>query len=171
MAADIGFVLSTWQQLGVFEFILPFMLIFAISFGILTRAKIFGEQKAVNSIIAFALAGLAISFSQVRLFFGSISGNLAMGIVVLLAVLILIGLFVDINDTSNTGWRNGLAAFGVVVALIVILVALSNNGMVIGYGWWNLYWPHIIVAIVVVGSIIAVIATSKPGSSSAPAGH
>lgn len=159
MGATLSTMLQAWQNVGVFEFLLPFMLIFAIVFGILSQAKFLGENRAVNATIALAIGLFAILFPQTRLFFANISANMAIGVVVLLAALIMLGLFVDWE--KDKGWRNGMAAFGGVIALVVILVSLSSNGFLGGFWWWDMYWPHIVVGLVVVGAIIAIIATSN----------
>lgn len=163
--ASISTMLQTWQNIGVFEFLLPFMLVFAIIFGILSQAKFLGENKAVNATIALAIGLFAILFPQARLFFAQISSNMAIGVVVLLAALIMLGLFVDFSDTKNKGWRNALAGFGGLIALVVILVSLSSDNFIGGFWWWSMYWPEIVVGLVVVGAIIAIIATSKRAGS------
>ena len=144
-------------------------MIFALVFGILAQAKFLGENKGVNSVIALAVALLALQFPVVPTFFASITSNLAIGLTVLLSVLILMGLFVNFADPKEKGWRNGMAAFGGLVALIVILVSLSSSNISGNFWWWNNYWPHIIVGIIVIGAIITVIATSSkattPGKS------
>lgn len=153
--------LSYWQELGVFAYVLPFMLIFALVFGILMQAKFLGENKGVNAIIALAIALLALQFQKVPDFFANISSNLAIGIFVLLAALILMGLFIDFDDDKYKNWKYGFAAFGGVVAIIVILVSLSDSNISGNFGWWDTYWPHIIIALAIVGGIIAVIATTE----------
>ena len=109
---DIAGLLTQWQTLGVFSYVLPFLLIFALVFGILAQAKFLGENKGVNSVIALAVALLALQFPVVPTFFASITSNLAIGLTVLLSVLILMGLFVNFADPKEKGWRNGMAAFG-----------------------------------------------------------
>lgn len=51
-------VIQTWRKFGIFDFVLPFLLVFAIVYGILERTQLFGEKtgKSVNAIIAFAIA-------------------------------------------------------------------------------------------------------------------
>jgi hypothetical protein len=161
--ADIASILTSWQDIGVFAYVLPFLLIFALVFGILSQAKFLGENKGVNSIIALAIALLALQFGKVPAFFAQIMPNLGVGLAVLLAALILMGLFV--NWSSNK-WKAGFAIFAGVVAVVVILVSLSSNNLIAGFDWWNVYYPHIIVALVVIGSIITIIATTKKSSSS-----
>ncbi|HLE06689.1 MAG TPA: hypothetical protein VI790_05005, partial [Candidatus Nanoarchaeia archaeon] len=54
----IAGVIDTWRRFGIFDFILPFLLVFGIVYGILERTQLFGDKagKSVNAIIAFAIA-------------------------------------------------------------------------------------------------------------------
>ena len=68
----LGDFLSKWEQAGFFSYLLPFLLIFALVFGILTRVKIFKDNKVVNGIIALAVALMALQFNFVPQFFSQI---------------------------------------------------------------------------------------------------
>jgi hypothetical protein len=67
MVLDFRSVFSYWQQLGLVDVILPFLLLFAVVFGILQKVAIFTDEKdktkpnkKVNAIIALALALLVV---------------------------------------------------------------------------------------------------------------
>src|SRR3990167_5223415 len=83
-----GNLLSQWEQLGVFSYVLPFLLIFALVFGILMRTKIFEENKGINGIIALSTALMALQFNFVPIFFSDIFPKLGIGISVILAGII-----------------------------------------------------------------------------------
>ena len=62
---DIGNILAQWQAAGVFSYVLPFLLIFALTFGLLIRIGLFttktkegieGPNKSINAIIALSVA-------------------------------------------------------------------------------------------------------------------
>src|SRR3989344_2042976 len=92
---SIGNLLSQWEQLGVFSYVLPFLLLFSLIFGILSRANIFKENKGINATIALAVALMALQFNAVPRFFSDIFPRLGIGLSVILVGLILIGLFTD----------------------------------------------------------------------------
>jgi hypothetical protein len=59
-------VIAGWREYGVFEFFLPFLLMFAIFYGLLRKAKLFGDEndkqvKKINLIVA----GVAALFVMV----------------------------------------------------------------------------------------------------------
>lgn len=159
---DITNVLNVWQQMGVFSYVIPFLLIFAVVFGILMKSKIMGENKAVNAIIALAIGLLALQFELVSTFFGTIFPRFAVGLSIFLVLILLAGLFYD--DTSPKQ-KGAFYAIGVVIAIAVIIWALANwdtytGSYMIGSWIYNNFWT-LIVGLIVVGGIGAVIAFSK----------
>ena len=45
----IGNMLFQWEQAGVFSYVLPFLLIFAVVFGILSKTGVF-KEKGINIV-------------------------------------------------------------------------------------------------------------------------
>ena len=74
---DIGNVLAQWQAAGVFSYALPFLLLFALTFGLLVRTGLFttksadGKEsgKSINAIIALSVSLMALQFDFVSVFF------------------------------------------------------------------------------------------------------
>ena len=95
MAFTIADILNQWQTAGVFDYILPFLLIFSVVFGILASTNILGKQKGVNVIVSLVVGLLALRLGFVQLFFAQIFPRLGVGIGVILALLILAVLFVN----------------------------------------------------------------------------
>src|SRR3989344_2229777 len=58
---DFGTLISELQSLGVYDYFLPFLLIFAIVFAILEKTKIFGEKTNINVVVSILIALIVIS--------------------------------------------------------------------------------------------------------------
>ncbi len=84
---------ATFEELGVFQYVLPFLVIFALVYGILTRTKIFQENPVVNGIIAISVSLLSLQFESVPLFFSKVFPRLGIGLAVILVLLIILGMF------------------------------------------------------------------------------
>jgi len=69
MATTITDVLNQWADMGVFAYVLPFLMIFAIIYGILTKTEILGKNRGVNATIALAAGLLALQFDYVPKYF------------------------------------------------------------------------------------------------------
>ncbi len=158
---DISDILNQWDKIGVFDYLLPFLLVFAVVFGILAKAQFLGTNKGVNAVIALAVGLLSLQFGFVTDFFGTIFPYAGVGISILLVALILIGLFAKEGDTTAYKWI--FIVIGGIVALIVIFSALSNTGVVVGYEWRE-SMPAIIAGLILIGLIAWMI--KGPGGSS-----
>ena len=63
----LGDIFSQLEGLGVYEYLLPFLLIFSITFAILEKVKILGEDKKnINIIVSVILVSIAILASDKR---------------------------------------------------------------------------------------------------------
>jgi len=161
----IGDMLSSWEQMGFFSYLLPFLLIFALVFGILVQIQLFKENKAINAIIALAVALISISLPIVPQFFSTIFPLLGIGLAVILVVLILVGMFVD---PKNKGVMLSLLGVGAVIVVIVLVQTAGALGWTSWY-WWQENWPMIIgVVFILVVVAIIVGASSNKGQNTTP---
>ena len=151
----IGNLLNLWAQQGVFTYIIPFLLIFALVYGILMRMNLFKDNKAINGIIALATALMALQFPTVPIFFSQLFPAMGVGLAVILAVLVLTGLFID--SKKNQGWMVFLA----IGSMIVVAVVLLNSTWGLGYGnfgsWFNYYAPTAIPIIIVTYKVFLIL--------------
>lgn len=155
----IGNLLFQWEQAGVFAYVLPFLLIFAVVFGILAKTRIF-DNKGLNAIIAIAIGVLALQFNFVSVFFSEIFPRLGIGLSILLVVLILLGLFIN---PKNKGWMIGMGVVAVLIAVVVVFSSLDSytwyTGTGIGY-WLGYHWATVVGILVFLGLLIAIIVGS-----------
>jgi hypothetical protein len=160
---NLATILQEWEYLGIFEFALPFLLIFALVFGILYKSKLLGDNKGVITVIALAVGMLAITSQNLRAFFRVIFPYAGIGLSILVVVLILMGLF---TDTDDKWYGIVFYVIGGLIALIVIISALSSYeyGWFGGW-WWQEYWPAIVAFLVIGGLVTLVILATKNNSS------
>ena len=159
----IGNILNMWEQAGIFSYAIPFLLIFALIFGILSRMNIFKKadgtpNTAISGIIALAVALMSLQFPFVPMFFAELFPALGVGLAIILVILIISGLFID---PDNKGWMVGLMVVSVAVVIGVLLSASRSMGFVFGT-WWRYNWPTLVSIGVFIALIIAIIAASNP---------
>lgn len=163
LGTDIASILNYWADIGVFAYVLPFLLIFAVVYGILSKINIFGEagqNKGVNAVIGIAVGLLSLQWDYVPNFFARIFPFAGMGISILLVALILMGLFGDWNDAK---YKNIFLSIGAVIAVIVVISALTNVGWQGGY-WWDQYGPALIT-LIILGVLVAMVIGGKKATS------
>jgi hypothetical protein len=154
---SIGNLLSFWEQAGFFSYALPFLLIFALVFGILMRTQIFKDNRGINVVISLVVGLLALQFDFVPIFFSQIFPRIGVALSVILAFLIIVGLFLDPNSKIHN-WM--LFGIGVIVFLVVIFQTLGFTGFSSGY-WWYAYWPSVVGALIFIILIAAIVNSNK----------
>lgn len=156
-SASITDFLNAMSDQGFFAYVLPFLLIFALVFGILNQIKIFKESKGVNGIIALVVGLLALQFDLVPRFFSEIFPRVGIAISVILAILIILGLFID---TSKPGIMYTLLGVSAVILIIVLINSAGALGWSSG-GWWSDNWGTVAVAIFILAAIGVIIGASS----------
>jgi hypothetical protein len=150
---SIGDVLNRWADLGVFAYVLPFLMIFALVYGILVKTAILGaENKGVNATIALAFGLLALQFDYVSGFYASIFPYAGMGLAVLLIGMILMGLMSD----NTTGMGNKIwFGIGIVIFVVVLFGSLGDTYWIGGFGGFGVGLreaaPALLAIIIVLG--------------------
>ena len=169
---EIGNVLAQWQAAGVFSYALPFLLLFALTFGLLCRINLFSSKnkegvdspnKSINAIIALSVALMSLQFDFVSIFFSEIFPRFGVALSIILVILILGGLFID---TSSKGFSWGLIAVVFVIIGIVIFSSLESFGYGASYLWRD-NLGTLLPWIILIGLFVAVVAGSTT-SSTAP---
>lgn len=152
----IGSFLDSLGQAGFFSYLLPFLLIFALVFGILSRLKLFEETKMVNGLIALAVGLLSLQFDFVPVFFSEIFPRIGIGLAIILAILIIMGLFIP-----KATWVP-YVLFGVSAVIVIVILVQSGDifGGGIGY-WFADYWPLIVGLVFIVVLVAAIVGSSS----------
>jgi len=160
----IGDFLQQMEQLGFFSYLLPFLLIFALVFGILEKMKIFKDNRAINGIIAFVVGLMALQFQMVSIFFAEVFPRLGVGLSIILVVLIMLGLFTPHNKPAITYAFLGVAA---IVTVVILIQSGGYFGSEVGI-WFYDNWPTVAVVVVFI-AVIGMIVGSNEKNPATPA--
>jgi hypothetical protein len=129
------------QQAGVFHFYLPFVLVFAIFYALLTKSKVFGDEKTakrINAIVSLVAALYVVGFTPVGVQLISFADYLAVlftdaavVIVTLLVFLMVVYLLIPQKELKDlTGWWRILILIAAVIALALFFNA--GGGAIFG---------------------------------------
>jgi len=157
---SIANVLNDWNSIGVFSYILPFLLIFSLVYAILEKAGLLGDNRGVKVIVALAVGLLGIVNDKVPHFFATIFPNLGIALSVLLVGIILLGLFFssDDNGIKNTSkWI--VAALGMLGVLFSIYYSFKDYSF--GVNVWEQYGSEIISLLLIVGIVLMIVFWKK----------
>lgn len=145
------------ESLGFFAYVLPFLLIFALVYGILSITKLFQENKAINGIIAFVIGLLSLQFDLVPKFFSEIFPRLGVGLAVILVVIILLGIFYP-----KQNWVS-YTMFGI-AGLVLLIVLYKTAGALNWYSgtWWVDNWVTIAAVVFILVALGIIVGASQP---------
>ena len=161
MVTTITDVLNIWNDVGVFSYMIPFLLLFAVVFAILDKSQILGDNKAIMSIVSASIGLLSLQFDFVSVFFADIFPKFGIGISIFLVLLIMIGFFFPKGNPFGDGqWIGWTVGIGVVIWAISSWDQWTNYS---GFGWWfeENFWT-IVILLVFAGLIFAI---TKPKST------
>jgi len=137
----VGFAdwLATGQSVGLFEFYLPFVLSFAILYGILRKAKIFGDNrtgKTTDLIVSLVLSVFVIGYTPVGVSLATFFGTMFTGTVTLIVTLLgtimilyVLGKVVGIEITGKQADKRWGAALVALTLLIAAAAFVSAGGL------------------------------------------
>lgn len=151
-----GDFLFALEQADFFSLVLPFLLIFAMVYGILSKIQIFERNKAVNGIIALVVALMSLQFGYVSQVFPELFSRTGVGLAILLVVIIIGGMFLP-----KAGWAN-YTLFG--IAGVILAVVLIQTSGAVGYGvgsWFYYNWQLVAGAVVILVIIGIIVGTAE----------
>ena len=116
------------QDFGFFSVILPFVLVYALIFGLLTNIKLFGDDessKTVNQVIALAVGAFVITSTDAVNNLAAIIPQAGFLLVVSLLLLMVLGIFGFKSTFDSLLGANGVPSLSrQIVALIIVIVFL-----------------------------------------------
>lgn len=151
------------------KFILPFLLIFFIAFGILEKTKLFGDnQKQLNALISFVIGLIFVGAVFPKLVVSNLILFFTVAIVVLFVAMLLWG-FVSGQPlkVENKALKLVIGIAVLVAVVIALLWALGVEGSAFDFlfrqGWSADFWTNAAFIVVIV---IALVLVTRGGKSS-----
>ncbi len=182
-ATPLGNVIIFLQKMGIYDVVIPFLLIFTIVFAILERTRALGTEKVgtedvprknLNAIAAFAIAFLVIASSKLVETITMISSQMVVVLVLLVFFMVLIGTVTAEGKAHELLGSYGQKTFVVVVSIAIIALFLNALKTDAGYTWLEVviswigqFWSSTAVAAVLlmIGVVIFVIWMTRTKSS------
>src|SRR3989338_4617567 len=134
MATPFREILEFFDNVGVFDVVLPFLLVFTIVFALLERTKVFGVEeiegkkytkKNLNSVAAFVIAFLVIASSRLVAIVNEVASKFVVVLFGVVLFLLLVGSFFKEEPHGvflEGGWKT---MFMVIVFLVLGFIFLD----------------------------------------------
>jgi len=121
------------DQMGFYDVALPFIVIFAISFALFEKIKIF-SNKSINGVLALGMGFAFLQNDYLLRMFHRVVPNVAFLILAILLLLLLVGLFAG----ENKPWGGFLMFIAFFFAIASLITAASYDKLGSGYAsWWQ----------------------------------
>ncbi len=182
MVSEFREVLSFFDTLGIYDVVLPFLLIFTIVYAILEKTKVFGTEKVgenqvtrknLNSMIAFVSAFFVIASTKLVAFINETIAMVVLLLILGVSFLILAGSFHtgDKEFFLEGAWRT---IFMVIMFIGIILIGLNAAKTESGESWLEYGWSYmvghwdstavgsIVLLLVIVGFMVYITYENKP---------
>ncbi len=135
MAFTVDFLIQRLEEQGLFNIILPLLLVFAIVYGILGKIQLFNNDK-INAIIAFVMGMYVTVFSEFALFLTNITAGGMTVLVGLLFFLMIVGFGSSLSGGSPTSvLSDHKDAMTIVLMLLGGIIFVNSGGLLILGGY------------------------------------
>ena len=187
MASPFRDVLNFFAGLGIFDVVLPFLLVFTVVFALLERTKVFGVEKIdghdytkknLNSAAAFVISFLVVASSQLVQIITKVSSQFVVILFLIVLFLLLIGSFFKEEPHAffleKGGWRTTFMIIVFVGLAFIFLDALGLMDQVFGFLRGNASGEVIGSALLLILIVIFVVFITQDrggGAGSGDKGH
>ncbi|MBR9676257.1 hypothetical protein GOV05_04570 [Candidatus Woesearchaeota archaeon] len=181
MASTFRGIIEFFDSLGIYDVILPFLLIFTIVFAILEKTKVLGleevgeekvTRKNLNSMVAFVMAFLVVASAELVRIVNETMANMVILLLLSLSFMLLVGSFHsgDKEFFLEGTYKNIFMVVMLLGIAGVFLHAIQYNGepfIVYAYDWLADKWDtnavgSIILILITVGLMMYVTKDQKP---------
>jgi len=139
-------IIEFFNDLGMYDVILPFLLVFTIVFAILERSKVLGvevidkqkySKKNLNSLVSFVMAFFVIASTKLVAVISETMANMVLLLLLAVSFLLLIGSFA--KETEDSVALSGTWKLLFEVIMFVGLVLIFLNAL----DWLTVIWDFV----------------------------
>ena len=148
-------IIEFFGRLGIYDVILPFLLVFSITFAILEKTRIFGTvkidgveytRKSYNSIVAFCLGFMVVASTQLVAIINEGLARVAVIMVAFVSFMIAIGVFYGQEDNifGDEGIKKVRPFIVGLTFVAMVLIMLSVIETSDGLSWLEIIYGFIV---------------------------
>jgi hypothetical protein len=156
-------VIDFLAKIGVYDVILPFLLVFTIVFAILDKTKILGTDKVgdktsskknLNSMVAFVIALLVVASAQLVAVINQVVSQVVLLLVLIICFLLLVGTFFGSEEFTLKEfptWVKFLMTLSFIGIVLIFLNALDWLQYIFYlFQNWDLEWASTIIFVIII---------------------
>lgn len=178
--STLGGIIVFLQDLGIYDVVLPFFLVFVIVFGILEKTKVLGHdevggakysKRSLNSLLAFTISFLVIASTQLVSIISKFAANIVLLLMLIVFYLLLLGSFHKQDKegfSMSDGTYKSILIFVTTVGVAVIFLYAMNwidpIFDFLAHNWNKTYVSSLIFIIFIIAFIYII--TKEPSAGS-----
>lgn len=145
MASAFRNVITFFDKIGLYDVVLPFLLVFTIVFAILEKTKVLGTEiidgkhypkKNLNTMTAFVIAFLVVASTRLVAIINQVASQVVILLMLSVLFLLLIGSFY--KEGEGVFLEGGWKTFFVFIMFIGIVLIFMN-----ALGWLEGFWDYL----------------------------
>jgi len=149
MATVLDPAIEFLRAFGLFDIILPFLLIFTLVFAILEKTRVLGEEggkpkKNLNAIVAFVIGLLVIATANIVRIINEALPNIILLLVISIAFLILLGSFWASGEFDFRREHKGWYTFFLVILFIAVIAIFLQAIKIDGFGLLEIAFDFVV---------------------------
>ncbi|MBW2989798.1 hypothetical protein KY358_05780 [Candidatus Woesearchaeota archaeon] len=142
MATAFRNVIEFFGEIGLYDVVLPFLLVFTIVFAILEKTKVFGTEKIngqeypkknLDAITAFVIAFFVVASSKLVEIITTVSSYTVILLMLSVLFLLLVGSFMK---EGERGFLQGSWNYFFMIMMFIGIVLI----FIYSLGWWDVIW-------------------------------
>lgn len=144
-------VLQFFDKVGLYDVVLPFILVFTIVFAILEKTKVLGTEvvsgttytrKNLNAMVAFVISFLVIASSKLVEIITQVSSQIVILLLLSVLFLLLVGSFYKDAEGGylKGGWQTFFMFLMFIGIVLIFLGAIKNDA---GQSWLDIFWAWV----------------------------
>ena len=164
---NISTGVSQLQELGLFNYILPFGIFFVLMFGILDKYHVVSKDRKINALISFLTSAFVLLYAyinEIEWFFALFYTKMAIALVIMLfAITLAVFVFRGLkeNGVIPAGKENVWSAATIMIATMVVNAAFVAAPEPLGT--WALDVSSIVIGLAFLGAVASFFTTGKGG--------
>lgn len=139
-------VLVFFRDVGVYEVVLPFLLVFTLVYALLEKTKVLGVEKVgdqefsrrnANSMIAFVAGFFVVASTQLVAVINEVVANMVLLLILLICFMLLVG---SMHKETKEGFElSGWTKHAFYAIMFVGMILIFLNAL----GWLQLAWDYL----------------------------
>lgn len=177
-----GNAIEFMAELGIFDTVLPFLLVFTMLFAFLEKTKIYGTdkfkteggtivdmpKKNLNAMTAFVISFFVVASTQLVALISQVVSQAVLVIILVFLLLLTLGSFQEQTDKPffiQGGWGKALQAIVFISIVMIFLNSLGWLDLIFNFiqgNWNNQAIAALLMVLILIGFMVAIVWERKP---------